>query len=237
MAQCVLQATIMAWGCVSSIVPRILIGWLKPGASVSRLPRGLGRNSNARPYRVRVGKFDWDNSLRNFNWVLQTERLIVRPVSVADADSYHRVRGMMPFDPQNRSLDESRALVAAMVTRSSVDAEGWGQFAIIERSSGAFIGDLGVNFDTPRARQAEFGFALDPAWRRGGLATEACAAMVDALFASGRTRVTALTDARNIAAQKLLERLRFRQEGRLVRSWQDGEKWYDEVIYARLADE
>ncbi len=187
--------------------------------------------------RLEFGVFHWGNSLRDFNWVLQTDRLIVRPVSVADADFYHRVRGMMPFDPQNRSLDESRALVAAMVTRPAIDAEGWGQFAIVERSSGAFIGDLGVNFDTPRAWQAEIGFALDPAWRRGGMATEACGAMVDALFASGRTRVTALTDARNIAAQKLLERLRFRQEGRFVRSWRDGDQWHDEVIYARLADE
>jgi RimJ/RimL family protein N-acetyltransferase len=227
----------MVWQQALLVMQGVLDDWIRLGTSVSRLPRALERNSNARPHRARVGIFDWDNSLRNFNWVLQTERLIVRPVSVADADSYHRVRGMMPFDPQNRSLDESRALVATMVTRSSVDAEGWGQFAIIERSSAAFIGDVGVNFDTPRARQAEFGFALDPAWRRGGLATEACAAIVDALFASGRTRVTALTDSRNIAAQKLLEKLRFRQEGRLVRSWQDGEQWYDEVIYARLADE
>lgn len=191
----------------------------------------------ATPERVDARTRHWGNSLNDFNWVLETVRLIVRPIRVADADSYHRVRGMMPFDPQSRSLDESRALVAAMVTRPAVDAEGWGQFAIIERSSGAYIGDLGVNFDTPRARQAEIGFALDPAWRRGGRATEASGAMVDALFASGRTRVTALTDARNVAAQKLLERLRFRQEGRFVKSWQDGDQWYDEVIYARLAGE
>lgn len=170
-------------------------------------------------------------------WVLTTPRLIVRPIQVAEADFYHRVRGMMPYDPQNRSLDESRALVASMVTRPSVDAEGWGQFAIIERASRAYVGDLGVNFDTPRARQAELGFAVDPAWRRGGIATEACGAMVEALFASGRTRVTALTDARNVPTQKLLEKLGFRLEGRYVRSWQDGDQWFDELAYARLADE
>jgi RimJ/RimL family protein N-acetyltransferase len=202
------------------------------------LCRQSARTGYRRVWRIgRATEWHWGNSLGDFNWVLQTERLTVRPMSVADADSYHRVRGMMPFDPQNRSLDESRALVAAMVTRPAVDAEGWGQFAIIERSSGAFIGDLGVNFDTPRARQAELGFAIHPAWRGGGRATEAAGAMVDALFASGRTRVTALTDGRNVPAQKLLERLRFRQEGRLVKSWQDGDEWYDEVIYARLADE
>jgi len=170
-------------------------------------------------------------------WRLSTPRLLVRPIAVADADAYHRIRGEMPYDPQQRSRDESRALVAAMVTRRAVDAEGWGQFAIIEAATGAFIGDLGVNFDTPRAAQAEIGFALDPAWRRRGLAREACAAMLAALFASGRTRVTALTDARNVAAQRLLESLGFRREGHFVESWFADGNWHDEFAYARLARE
>ncbi|GGE04221.1 N-acetyltransferase [Polymorphobacter glacialis] len=172
----------------------------------------------------------------DFVWNLETARLWVRPIRVSDADAYHRVRGLMPFDPQNRSLDESRALVAAMVTRPAVDAEGWGQFAIIDKSDGSFVGDIGVNFDTPRVRQAEIGFALDPVRRSEGLAVEACTAMMAALFASGRARVTALTDARNLAAQRLLERLRFRREGHFVRSWQDGDEWFDEFCYARLRE-
>ncbi len=170
------------------------------------------------------------------DWVMKTARLTVRPICLADADAYHRIRGQMPYDPQSRSLDESRALIAAMVTRPAIDAQGWGQFAIIEHG-GLFIGDLGVNFDTPRADQAEFGFALDPAWRQQGLGREAAGAIVDRLFASGRVRLTALTDARNIAAQRLLAGLRFRLEGRFVKSWQDGGVWYDELGYARLADE
>ncbi len=172
-----------------------------------------------------------------FDWIITTPRLIVRPISVADADAYHRNRGLMPYDPQSRSLDESRALVAAMVTRPAIDAEGWGQFAVIARSDGSFVGDMGVNFDTPRANQAELGFAIDPALRGQGLATEAAGALVDALFRSGRTRVTALTDIRNIAAQRLLANLRFRIEGHFVKSWQDGDGWHDELAYARLADE
>lgn len=175
--------------------------------------------------------------LQDRDWVLETPRLTVRQMRISDADDYHRIRGLMPYDPQSRSLDESRALVATMVTRPAVDAEGWGQFAVVERATGVLIGDLGVNFDTPRARQAELGFAIDPAWRRQGLAVEAAGAMVDALFRSGRTRVTALTDIRNVAAQRLLARLGFRIEGRFVNSWQDGDEWHDELSYARLASE
>ncbi len=194
-----------------------------------RWPIAAGRHDIWRQQRVRA--------LHDFDWVLETPRLTVRPMRISDADDYHRIRGQMPFDPQSRSLDESRALVAAMVTRPAIDAEGWGQFAIIERSSGVLVGDLGVNFDTPRARQAELGFAIDPVRRRQGLATEAAGAMVEALFRSGRTRVTALTDARNTAAQRLLAQLRFRIEGRFVHSWQDGDAWFDELAYARLATE
>jgi RimJ/RimL family protein N-acetyltransferase len=168
---------------------------------------------------------------------MMTPRLLVRPMAVADADAYHRVRGMMPFDPQERSLDESRALVAGMVTRQEADAEGWQQFAILRREDGAYVGDIGVNFDTPRAQQAEMGFAVDEALRGQGLAAEAAGAVLAQLFASGRHRVTALTDIRNIPTQRLLERLGFRREAHFKSSWWHQGAWHDEVAYGLLASE
>nr|WP_310524953.1 GNAT family N-acetyltransferase [Polymorphobacter sp.] len=169
------------------------------------------------------------------DWRLVTERTIVRPAVAGDAEALHASRGQMPFDRQTRSLADTRKLIADMDRRPMHDAAGWQQFAVLARDSEVFLGDIGVNFDTPRNRQAEIGFAFAPAARGRGLATEAVGAMVDALFARGRHRLIAQTDMRNVATQKLLERLRFRREAVHLQSWEEDGMWFDEVGYARLA--
>lgn len=171
------------------------------------------------------------------NWHLATPRTLVRPAVVADAAALHRSRGSMPFDRQTRTLRQTRALIAAMDRRPVRDAAGWQQFAVLARDDGRFLGDIGVNFDTPRNRQAEIGFAFAPEARGQGLAGESVQAMVDELFARGRHRLIAQTDIRNLATQALLGRLGFRREGLFRRSWQEDGEWFDELAYARLAEE
>jgi RimJ/RimL family protein N-acetyltransferase len=171
------------------------------------------------------------------DWQLITPRTCVRPAVAADAYALHRSRGQMPFDPQTRSLAATAALIAEMERRPAPDAAGWQQFAVLARDDGRFLGDIGVNFDTPRNRQAEIGFAFAPAARQRGFATEAVGAIIARCFASGRHRLIAQTDVRNVAAQRLLERLRFRREGVHLQSWEEGGQWFDELFYARLADD
>jgi RimJ/RimL family protein N-acetyltransferase len=168
------------------------------------------------------------------DWQIVTARTIVRPAVAADAAALHDSRSQMPFDPQTRSRSDTEALIAAMAGRSAIDAAGWQQFAVRARDDGRFLGDIGVNFDTPRNRQAEIGFAFAPAARRQGFATEAVGAMVDWLFSTGRHRLVAQTDMRNIATQRLLERLRFRREAVHLQSWEERGQWFDEIAYARL---
>ena len=171
------------------------------------------------------------------DWHLITERTLIVPATAADADAMHASRGQMPYDPQTRTLSDTRALVAGMSHRPAPDAAGWQQFAVRARSDGRFLGDIGVNFDTPRNQQAEIGFAFAPLARGQGLATEAVAVMVARLFNSGRHRLIAQTDMRNLPAQRLLERLRFRREAVHLQSWAEQGVWYDEIAYARLASE
>lgn len=171
------------------------------------------------------------------DWHIITPRTLVRPARAADADALHRSRGQMPYDPQTRSLVQTVALIADMDRRTAPDAAGWQQFAVLAHDSGGFLGDIGVNFDTPRNHQAEIGFAFAPDARGQGFAAEAVGAMIDRVFASGRHRLIAQTDRRNIAAQRLLERLRFRCEGVHLQSWEEDGQWFDELAYARLASD
>ena len=171
------------------------------------------------------------------DWNLTTLRTLIRPAIAGDAVALHRSRGEMPFDPQTRSIADTTALIAAMDRRASPDAAGWQQFAVIGRDDGSFLGDIGVNFDTPRNEQAEIGFAFAVPTRGHGFAAEAVGAMVCHLFASGRHRLIAQTDARNASAQRLLEGLHFRREAVHLASWAEAGQWFDEFVYARLASE
>lgn len=171
------------------------------------------------------------------DWTIRTARTLVRPAVVADVAALHASRGQMPYDPQTRTLAQTRRLIAAMEKRVVTDAAGWQQFTVLDVETGDFLGDIGVNFDTPRNRQAEIGFAFAPVARGRGFAGEAAGALVDLLFARGRHRLIAQTDMRNLPAQRLLERLRFRREGVHLQSWAEAGRWFDELTYARLAHE
>jgi RimJ/RimL family protein N-acetyltransferase len=85
---------------------------------------------------------------------------------------------------------------------------------------------------------AEVGVTLAPAWQGSGLATEALGAVVTRLFDShDMHRVNAQADDRNVPVHRLLERLGFRCEARLVEAdWFKGE-WCTLRTYAVLRRE
>lgn len=74
-----------------------------------------------------------------------------------------------------------------------------------------------------------------PEHQGSGLATEALAAVITSLFADhGMHRIYAETDDRNAPVHRLLERLGFRCEARLVEAdWFKGE-WTTLRVYAML---
>ena len=165
-----------------------------------------------------------------------TARCRVRPMIVEDATGVLAIRATMPWDPPTRDLAATVAMIDEVARRELGEA-GWRQFAVLE--DGVLIGDIGVNIGIPSQGQAELGFAFAPAARGHGLAQESVGALVDRLFAAGLHRIAATTDARNLAAQRLLTRLRFRQEAHFVASWPCDAPggWSDEFAYARLARE
>lgn len=114
----------------------------------------------------------------------------------------------------------------------------WTQVALVERTSGALVGDLALHFVAAQPDTVELGVTLAPAHQGRGLAAEALRAMIDWLFAAhGAHRVLAQADARNAPVRRLFERLGLRQEAELREAdWWKGE-WTTLVIYAVLARE
>ncbi len=114
----------------------------------------------------------------------------------------------------------------------------WFQMAIDHREAGVIVGDCGLKAIEGQPGQVEIGFTLSPDHQGKGYATEALTRLLDYIFGELRKhRVTAVTDARNAPAVRLLERVRMRREGHFIQNiWFKG-SWGDEYLYALLAQE
>lgn len=87
----------------------------------------------------------------------------------------------------------------------------WTQFGIADPDTAALLGDIGV-FVADDASFAEIGFTLARDAQGAGRATAAVQAAVALVFAyTGAARVDGVTDARNLASIRLLERAGFRR--------------------------
>ena len=168
---------------------------------------------------------------------LTTSRLRLRPLEGRDAAALGAYRSdpeVARFQSWQPPYTSSQALelIAEMQGRSLND-EGWTQIAVSDLKTDELLGDIGFRRFEPR--QAEIGFTLSRAYQGQGLMREALEALISEAFGTlNLHRITANTDARNLASQKLLTRLRFRLEGVLVQSWWENESWYDEHLYALL---
>lgn len=178
---------------------------------------------------------------------LETGRLVLRRFEDRDLEPFMQYRN----DPevaryQGWSIPFSRADALEMIEdmkRAQFGRRGhWFQLAIglkdgnTQRSD--LVGDIGVMVLQEDPRQAEIGFTLARAYQGQGYGREAVSALLDVLFGELRLhRVRANCDPLNTPSGRLLERLGFRHEGRMIESlWFKG-RWADEDWYAILQRE
>jgi RimJ/RimL family protein N-acetyltransferase len=105
----------------------------------------------------------------------------------------------------------------------------------IEKKDGTKIGTIShrLVFKTQ-----EIGTALIPSERGKGYCSEAVKIMVDYLFLSKDIpRIQAHTEARNAAAQKVLEKAGFKKEGTFRKEYFVNGEWRDSCIFAILREE
>ena len=172
-----------------------------------------------------------------------TERLVLRPLQFGDAPAFAAYRSdpdvarYQSWDTTYSTADAER-LVASQGDVALGEPGPWLQLAAVDRGSGALCGDCAVRIATDQPLTAEVGVTFAPANQGSGLATEALGAVVTRLFEQhGVHRVFAQADDRNLPAHRLLERLGFRCEARLVEAdWFKGE-WTTLRTYAILRRE
>ena len=112
---------------------------------------------------------------------------------------------------------------------------------IIEKKDGSKIGFI-VHFHVLHlgtgTKQLEIGYSLVPDERGKGYGTEALEIMVDYLFLSKEvTRIQAETDLRNLASQKILEKVGFNKEWILRKNFFLRGEYRDCYLYSILREE
>ncbi len=156
--------------------------------------------------------------------MIETERLILRPMTAEDIDPLLLVFGdplvmaafgVQPFD---------RAQMEGWVRRN-LDHQvehGYGLFTVTLKNSGAIIGDCGLELmDLDDGPAAELGYDLrSDHWNRG-LATEAAMTVRDHAFATLRLpRLVSLIRPGNMASRRVAEKTGMRQLDDIDRSGQ-----------------
>ena len=172
-----------------------------------------------------------------------SRRLVIRRFASGDAEglaSYRSDAEVARYQDWEcpYPLNEAREFIASLHQLAPGTPGTWFQFAVSLGASGTLIGDAALRTGKSDGRQAELAFTFAAAHQGQGYATEAVRAVVQYAFETlAMHRVFSRTDARNLRAQRLLERLGFRREGELREStWFKG-AWATDLLYAQLESE
>ena len=170
---------------------------------------------------------------------LVTRRLILRPVTVSDADSIlsyrsdsitNKYQGWIP-----NNIDDVHDFIQNRVSPDFNEKGTWFQLVIILINNDVLIGDIGLHFFDPDNKQVELGCTLGKEYQGCGYATESLISVIDFLFGKlDKHRIIASVDPGNTSSIKLVEGLGFRKEAHFKESIFSNGTWIDDMIYAIL---
>lgn len=174
---------------------------------------------------------------------IRTERLLLRPITQDDAAAMHVYKSdpeavrYVPYGPLELADIEKR--IATTWSNTAFAQEGDAvSLAVEERGTGALVGDVVLFWRSETDRAGEVGYIFDPRAGGRGYATESVAALLALGFDGlGLHRIVARIDERNTASARVVERLGFRREARLVESEWFKDEWTTLLVYALLEDE
>ena len=156
--------------------------------------------------------------------VLETERLILRHLSIDDAEFILELLNEPSFlryigDKGVRTIDDARQYILNGPIKS-YERHGFGLYLVELKEGGLPIGISGL-VKRPALTDADVGFAFLPAyWSKGYAVESASAVMAYGREVLGLTRILAITSPDNEMSAKLLGKIGLRFE-RMVRLAED----------------
>ncbi len=170
--------------------------------------------------------------------VIKTERLILRPVRMTDAqDLYEYSR-----DPEvarhvlwdaHRSIHQTRAYIRFLLRQYRSAAPG--TFVIALRDTDKVIGTIGFMWLQQENRSAEVGYSLSRAYWNRGIMSEALRAVIEFGFVKlNLNRIEAQHESDNPASGRVMHNAGMRYEGTLRQRIYNKGRYADVELYAIL---
>ncbi len=149
--------------------------------------------------------------------LLKTERLILRPLKMSDADDvfeYDRQYDVVKYmyvlsvnKGEEISFEQVKTYIASVEDEWKKENPDFFEFAIQFGEEKKVIGNICLFFNEDRT-EGEFGWVLNPAFQKKGFVTEAAAELMKYAFSLPEIkRLTAACDERNERSRKVMERL------------------------------
>jgi RimJ/RimL family protein N-acetyltransferase len=110
--------------------------------------------------------------------VLETDRLLLRPLTLTDLDDYVEMHSAPDVARTMGSVNHADAVRRIERNEREWRQHGYGLMSLIERETGRFVGRSGLKY-WPQFGETEVGWVLQPAYWGRGFATEAARGCLD----------------------------------------------------------
>ena len=172
--------------------------------------------------------------------LIQTQQLIIRHFSKADLADFTKYRAnpaIAKYQSWSDFTYEDALRLYEKINKSEFGTvEAWFQLAIEQKDTQMLAGDLAVHF--MEYDQVEVGFTIAPEFQQKGIALEALNALMGYLFNEmNKHRIIAVTDIKNRASCRLLEKAGFRKEAHFKENIFFKGAWGSEYVFAILNSE
>jgi ribosomal-protein-alanine N-acetyltransferase len=146
---------------------------------------------------------------------LTTERLILRPVELTDADDFVALRSheaVNQFIDRPKSITRDEAISFIHKIRNGVAINRWVYWAISLKDSPKMVGTICLWNISLKDLTAETGYELHPDYQGKGIMREALSRVIDYGFRDMKLKaIEACTHRDNLRSTSLLERHHFRR--------------------------
>lgn len=170
--------------------------------------------------------------------IIQTKRLILRPLTVADAPqmfqnwaSSETVTQYLTWTPHT-TLEQTKARLSL---REALDDEDWG---IVMTETNELIGTINVVGNETDTKTKIIGYVLGESYWGKGYMTEALDAVLNYLFEyTDVNRIVASHDIDNPASGKVMQKSGMTFEGILRKGGRNNRGIIDIALYSRLRED
>lgn len=167
---------------------------------------------------------------------ITTERLLIRPFKrndLQDVFAIYNNDDTCKFLLHNKwTQEDTNKRFDKKLGNCALTKESMLSLAVLYKNK--VVGDLSVWY-TDMKDTVEIGYSFSNEVAGRGLATEAVSSLVYKLFDEFKVhRIQANLDARNIASQKLCERIGMRKEAHFIQDFWNKNEWTDSIVYGML---